>query len=477
MPESEKARKKIYETALEILFRFHVAFKIARIYEPNNLMFLKQVHQLFLLIQAVLKQEGEAFFKLRQSTLFFNNLRLKFSFSNFFVFKFMVTELRKKQIGTMNFHADLTEEALKAFLILLARGEGKEEIPFEAFLREFEKSEIKNITIEKISPYELTQRKEKSAAKVYFLSILHLKEVFEKEQQKEKIRINTTRRLMQSIFNHLIENESFVHGLTNIKNYDEYTLNHSVNVCTLAIALGRRLGLDRNELVDLGISAFFHDVGKLETPLEILNKPTKLDEEERKIIEKHPHHGAQKLVHSEEFRNLPLRAIHVALEHHIKADLTGYPRFSKRNSVNLYSKIVKVVDYFDAITTKRAYRPHVFTRDEALALMLKQSGTEFDPLILKVFVNMMGAYPGGTLVYLDSSEFAIVFEAPADPSLFERPKVKLITDEKGNKINGEIVDLAEVDPVTQRYQRSILKVLDPEKYNIKVSDYFLAQAV
>jgi HD-GYP domain-containing protein (c-di-GMP phosphodiesterase class II) len=280
---------------------------------------------------------------------------------------------------------------------------------------------------------------------------------------------------MQSIYNHIVEDEGFIYGLTNIKNHDEYTLNHSVNVCLLATSLGRRLGLSRTELVDLGIAAFFHDLGKTETPLEILNKPGRLTDVERGIMEKHPFHGAEKLALLKEFRRLPLRAIHVALEHHIKEDLSGYPRYFKKDDVNLFSKIVKVVDVFDAITTKRVYRTKDFARAEALSLMLEQSGTEFNPVILKAFVNMMGVFPIGTLVALTTGEFGIVHDVNPDSKLVLRPSVKLITDVQGNKIDGEIADLAEKDAETGRYRRTIATSLDPSKYGIEVADYFLAQ--
>jgi putative nucleotidyltransferase with HDIG domain len=311
---------------------------------------------------------------------------------------------------------------------------------------------------------------------MFFLSIVHLKDSFRRNQRNEGIKVHTTRRLMQSIYNHIVDNEAFIHGLTNIKNHDEYTLNHSVNVCLLATALGRRLGLTRGEIVDLGIAAFFHDLGKLETPLEILNKPDKLDEREREIMEQHPFKGAEKLVLLREARRLPLRAIHVAMEHHIKEDLTGYPKYYKKEDVNLFSKIVKVVDFFDAITTKRVYRTKVFTRAEALSLMLEQAGTEFNPLILKAFVNLMGAFPVGSLVALNTGELGIVFDLNADPRLLLRPSVKLITDKEGNKVDGEIVDLAERDPETGRYLRTIATALNPDDYGVEVSDYFLARA-
>lgn len=471
----EKA-KVLHQLAVEMVIRLNVLLKSAKIYEPNNLLFQRQIGTLLVLIRRALTESGEAHFTVRQSTLFFNNLRLKYGYANYHFFKFVLQEFKKKEIGGIMFEPEVGEDDLKLFMTLLSKGEGKSTTPFEALSEDVKGQGIRHVTIEKMFPSELMPSREKYAAKVFFLGITHLEEAFETEYRQEKIKLNTTRRLMQSIFNHIVDNESFVQGLTNIKNFHEYTLNHSMNVCILSIALGRRLGLDRNELVDLGISAFFHDFGKLDTPKEILEKPTKLDDQEREIMEKHPYQGAGKLVQFREFRNLPVRAIHVALEHHVKEDLTGYPRYYKKQSVNLFSKIVKITDFFDAITTKRVYRTNVFTRDEALSLMLEQSGKEFHPILLREFVKMMGIYPVGSLVALNTGELGIVVENNPETMLLLRPKVKLIADASGNKIDGDILDLSKAEPGTNTYTRTVVKSLDPEKYRIRVADYFLAQA-
>ncbi len=470
----EKTKEKILNSeALEIISRLNMTLKIAKIYEPNNLIFLSQSQALYNLIQNVIKAYGECNFLLSLSSLFLNGVKVRFIFSNYNLFKFIASEFKRREINQLNFKKGLDEEELKRFILVFSKKETPQN-PYQELKENLKKNDIKNILVEKIPSHELFQSDERYATKVFFLSIMHLKEMFETLKKKEKVPLNTTRRLMQSIFNHISHNESFVYGLTTIKNYDEYTLNHSVNVSILSIALGKRLGLDRNELADLGICAFFHDYGKTEIPIEILLKPDKLDEKEREIIEKHPHLGAEKLAHFREFSHLPLPALHVALEHHLKEDLSGYPRLQWRKDINLFSKIVKICDFFDALTTKRPYREKVYTREETLKMMLKMSGKEFDPIILKVFINMMGTYPVGTLVLLDTGEVGVVFEINMDPAFILRPKIKIIADEKGKKIDGEIVDLTEFDAQKNVYKRTIVKTLNPYEYEVEVSDYFLA---
>jgi putative nucleotidyltransferase with HDIG domain len=475
-PDVRPDIKAFQKSAVDLLIRFHIVTKNAKLYQPNNKMFREQARQLFEAIDAFLKEEDAASFQVRQSALFFNGVRLKFVLGTYPIFKSILEEFRTREISALSFLSGLTQDELTRFISVFGRRDKKEDLAYEKLQADLADAGVRNVRMETISATETFTSLHKDTARIFFLSILHLKESFERDQKNEKIQINTTRRLMQSIFNHIVDNESFIYGLTNLKNYDEYTLNHSVNVCMLALALGRRLGLSRSELVDLGIAAFFHDLGKLDTPRDILNKPAKLSREEQEIMEQHTHHGAEKLIHLKEFRHLPLRAIHVALEHHIKEDLSGYPQYFKRDDVNLFSKIVKVVDYFDAVTTKRVYRKKVFTRVEALSLMLEYTGTEFNPVILKAFVNLMGVYPIGTMVALNTGEMGIVFDLNPDARLMLRPKVKLIADAEGTKIDGEVVDLSDRNAETGKFPRTIVKALDPDTYEVEVADYFLAQA-
>ncbi len=479
-PEEQAQAAKtraVHQLAAEMIMRLNVILKGARIYEPNNLLFQRQISHFLNLLRKALELSGKASFTVRGGTLFFNDIRLKYGFTNYHFFKYLLGEFRKKHLGVITFEPEVTEDDVKIMTIIWARGDSPNVDPYDAMVDELRTQGVRHVSIDRMLPSDLTSSKEESAAKVFFLGMTHLEEAFERDVRAERLHLAITRRLMQSILNHVSEHESFVQGLTNIKNFHEYTLNHSMNVCILSVALGRRLGLDRNELVDLGISAFFHDFGKLDTPKEILDKPGKLDDTERKIIEKHPYQGAGYLVQFKEFKNLPLQAVQVAMEHHIKEDMTGYPRYFKKQSINLFSKIVKIADFFDAVTTPRVYRTRHFTRSEALTMMLAQSKIEFHPLLLREFIKMMGLYPVGTLVGLDSQELAIVVENNPDPAMLLRPRVKFITDASGNKRDGDIIDLSEGDPESGEHFRTIVKVLNPEKYGIRVADYFLARAV
>jgi HD-GYP domain-containing protein (c-di-GMP phosphodiesterase class II) len=461
---------------VNILLRFHAVLKVARVYELNNQIVQEQIQHLYDGLSAALEKEGEVVLRRRENSLYINGIRIKFDYANYHIYKFISNEFQAKEIAAITFSPGMPLDEIQRFVKILLRKDLDPKSPHAEIIQAIDTEHIDHIIVEKISPVELQVSPEKSAVRMYFAGIYLLKDVFEKQKQRGAFNLNLTKRWMQSIFNHIVDDESFVYGLTNIKNYDEYTLNHSINVCILAVALGRRLGLSREEVSDLGVSSFLHDLGKLEVPKEILDKPAKLNDEERTIVEGHVHHGAEKLIELKSARRLPLRAVQVALEHHLKVDLSGYPKYIRKKTTSLFSKIVKIVDYFDAITTKRVYRPKVLTREEALATMREKSGDEFDPLLLKVFISMIGAHPIGSLVVLNSGEIGIVFEANPHPAFYLRPKVKIIADLKRNMLDGEVVDLAEIDPVTASFRRSIVKSLDPDKYGINVADYFLAKA-
>lgn len=475
--DKEKTEQGLTQRDLvNILFRYHAVLKIAKVYEFNNEMVQDQISKLFASLQAPLEREGEIVLRLRHNSVYINGVRVKFDYSSYHVFKFISADFQSKEIAAIAFSSELSEEELRRFVQILLRKNLEPKSAHAQIIQAIDAEHIDHIMVEKTTPIELQVSREKSAVRMYFAGISFLKDVFERQQQRGSFNLNLTKRWMQSIFNHIVDDESFLYGLTNIKGYDEYTLNHSINVCILAISLGRRIGLTREELSDLGVSAFLHDLGKTDIPKEILDKPSKLSDEERAIVEGHVQHGAEKLIQLKSARRLPLRAIQVAMEHHIRADMSGYPPYHRKQTTNLFSRIVKIVDYFDAITTRRVYRPHTLTREEALREMKAKSGGEFDPDLLDVFISMIGAYPIGAAVVLDTGEIGIVFEANPHPAFQLRPKVKIIADLRGHKFDGEVVDLTDIDPGTATFKRTVVKPLDAEKYGISVADYFLARA-
>ena len=192
------------------------------------------------------------------------------------------------------------------------------------------------------------------------------------------------------------------------------------------------------------------------------------------MLRAHPWLGVLTLfgVH-QETQELPLRAMRVAYEHHLKVDSTGYPRPVRDRRPGLYSRIVAVADGFDAATSQRAYRPESMHPAEVLRMMREEQRFGLDPVVVKALINTLGIYPVGTLVVLDSYELAIVHAAPRDPELLSRPVVRIVSDDRGNTLYpGTLLDLS-VRDAADAFPRTIINTAEPDRYGIRISDYFV----
>jgi HD-GYP domain-containing protein (c-di-GMP phosphodiesterase class II) len=279
---------------------------------------------------------------------------------------------------------------------------------------------------------------------------------------------------VQAIVDQVLNNETSLMGLTTIRDYDEYTFTHSVNVCIFSVALGRRVGFSRLQLYDLGLAALMHDIGKARIPIDILNKTSGLDEKEWFVIQGHPWLGALTLFEMRGYSEIPYRSIVVAHEHHMKIDLTGYPRVVRPRELGLFSRIVAVADGFDAATTRRSYQSVPIQPDEVLREMWENPRRGYDHVIVKALINLIGVYPVGTCVILDTFEVAIVAGANPDPQFLNRPLVQIVITADGAVIPPPALttNLAETD-ASGAFLRSIVKVTNPDRYGLTVGDYFV----
>jgi HD-GYP domain-containing protein (c-di-GMP phosphodiesterase class II) len=285
--------------------------------------------------------------------------------------------------------------------------------------------------------------------------------------------IKKIKRVVQSIVDQILNEEASLIGLTTIRDYDEYTFTHSVNVCIFSVALGKRLGLSKLQLYDLGMAALFHDIGKSRVPLEVLNKDGGLTDTEWRQIADHPWLGVLALFQLRGTQEFPYRSMVVAQEHHMKTDLTGYPRPIRPRHMSMFSKIVAAADGFDAATSRRSYQTVPYNPADVMKEMRDNPRRGMDPVVVKAFINLTGIYPVGTLVVLDTFELGVVHAVNALPDMLARPVVRIISDAMGNlQKPGTLTDLADrKDDGT--FARTIIKTETPDRYGIRVSDYFV----
>ena len=221
------------------------------------------------------------------------------------------------------------------------------------------------------------------------------------------------------------QNRTAVVALTAMRNYDNYTFTHMVNVSILTMGQARALGIDGRLLREFGLSALMHDLGKVRTPKEILNKPDKLTDGEFAIMRRHTVDGAEILRQTPE---MPVLAPVVAFEHHLRLDRQGYPDGITRDTLNVATMLCSIADVYDAMRSQREYQ-EAFPTDRILAVLERNDGMQFDQHLVRRFVQLMGIYPPGTLVALADGRLAIVTAIHAPNP--ERPRVRVIFDAAG----------------------------------------------
>ena len=224
------------------------------------------------------------------------------------------------------------------------------------------------------------------------------------------------------------ESKALVH-IADLKSYDEYTFHHSLSVSVLSIAIGQQMSLSNDDLRILGRAAIMHDIGKMLVPVELINKPSRLSNEEFLIVKQHPERGYDYLVKG----NIGDDAMRMATRHHHeKMDGSGYPDRLKEDELKLISRIVSVADVYDAVTSYRPYRTPM-PPSQAIELVMSEVGTSFDYDIVKAFVEKLELYPINTCVELSDKRCGIV----VDNSCSMRPILRMLD-------NGEMIDLMDI---------------------------------
>jgi putative nucleotidyltransferase with HDIG domain len=226
-------------------------------------------------------------------------------------------------------------------------------------------------------------------------------------------------------------------ALTAIKDYDEYTFNHSVNVCIYTTALARELTTEPRDIVRIAQAALLHDVGKILIADEILYKPGSLSNAEWQVMRQHPLVGAKILVEASGVDEL---AVNVAFGHHLHYDRKGYPQVAPDITLDPITELVNVIDVYEAVTAKRPYK-EPFPPERVTKLLLDGSGTLFDPICVEAFLRSFGVYPPGTRVLLASGYRAEVLSV--NPERLFDPIVRLTHDPEGRPVEGvEVVNTA-----------------------------------
>lgn len=473
----DSERSKLWSN---LVTKFHVLMRISQIYDSKNVALSQFLQESLVAINTLIEREGALHLKIVGDDIFVNEQRLRYSVEGFNSFKYVVTQWKKRFIGEVHYTQTLNEDTLREFIYLLMSLEDGREENANQFNETLKARHISSI---EVGPLEVSEREEGTyrlqkedpreiGKKVFFETIGTFKEVVTHIKGKQHADVRKLKRLVRKAVHLVMEDESILLGMTTIKNYDEYTFNHSVNVAIYSLAMGRRLGFSRSVLSELGITAMLHDIGKSKIPIEVLNKPASLNDEEWGLMKRHPLMGVEIVLNLKQLGEVNPKMVIGIFDHHLKNDLSGYPKLFRKKRVSLFGRIIQIADAYDAMTTPRIYKKVPFTPEQALAVMLKDRDVQFDSILLKMFIGLVGIHPIGSLVLLDTQEMGIVFRPNPDPQWMDRPQVILVERDKQGRAKKALADLTERNG-RDGFKRSIVKTLDPNKYHIDIAKYFL----
>ena len=278
--------------------------------------------------------------------------------------------------------------------------------------------------------------------------------MFEEARMGNTVDVGGAKLLVEEISDSVSRNPGALISLARLKTADDYTYMHSVAVCAMMVALAKQLGLDEGQIRSAGLAGLLHDLGKAVMPMEILNKPGKLTDEEFSVIKSHPVEGHKMLLGGV---NVDPVVLDVCLHHHEKTDGSGYPSGLKGPEISLFAKMGAVCDVYDAITSNRPYKAG-WDPAESLRKMAEWANGHFDPHVFQAFVKSMGIYPVGSLVQLSSGRIGVVVDQTSKS--LTTPCVKVFFSTKLNlRILPQIIDLSRPE-----HKEKIVSREDPAKW-------------
>ena len=464
----------VQRSGRSLIFALHGALRAIKLYPMENATVQKALAEVTAQARDVLSFEQALEIRVAGEVIYVNATRLRLDLENFASFSHLLTLFRAAKVGAIRVLPEVDQKEWALFLAEL-QAPTKPDDPFQDLLVRLANAGVLSIGIEMPVDHDGGgggDTKER-AKRTYAQCVTVTKDLIGGVRLGQSPNIKKIKRVVQSIVDQILHDETSLVGLTTILDYDEYTFTHSVNVCIFSVALGKRLGLSKLQLYDLGLAALFHDIGKSRIPSEILNKTTALSDEDWRTITNHPWLGLLALFQVRGTSELAYRAMVVAYEHHMKTDMSGYPRPIRPRELSMFSKIVAVADSFDAATSRRAYQPNPWGPADVIKEMRDNPRRGMDPIVVKAFINLTGIYPVGTLVILDTMELGVVHAINPIAEMLSRPIVRIIGDPEGNVQHpGELADLADRDE-TGMFRRTIIKTENPERYGIRIGDYFV----
>jgi len=468
----------ISELGAGLVLRLSALMRTARTYDVSNQAFQRQTAEFMSLMRRLLEEEEEVALVVVSDYLYLNGVRIKASPSMLGSYHSLMAEFERRKVGGLRILQSVNEAEVERFFQIFLAAE-------DPALADRLADAVAEAMVESIVPIPASDfdaedlarelddlpkpaQERARAKKVFWRAVLGTKKIVLRARQTGRPDLRHAKRVVQPIVDSILKHEYSIVGLTALKDHDEYTYSHCVNVSVLSISMGQQLGLPRQALADLGVAGLLHDLGKMSIPGEVLRKAGALTAEEWMQMRRHPIEGAKMIARMPGLSAVMLDSMRACLEHHMNYNRTGYPEVEGEWGQAAMSRIVAMADCFDAITAHRAYHKRPRTAFEGLQLLLGPNRVNFDPAVLWALVRTVGLYPAGTVSHTESG--AVVMAMSPNPKDVTRPFCRVLVRADGTVPPENAVELWEPMPESER----VFRVLLPEEYHAPTAEMLAA---
>jgi len=470
--------QRLTELGPPLLVRMSAMLRTARTYDVSNQAFQRQLQDTLAVVLQGLEEEDELTLVAVADYFYLNGVRIKAQASLLAVYHGLMAEFERRSLGGIRFLQGVGPAEFERFLQLFMAAEDPgvaERLPqavAEASIDhivpvaavELEDDDVTRSLDERQTPDGERGR----AKRVFWRAVLGTKKIVLRAKQTGRPDLRHAKRLVQPVVDSIMKHEYSIVGLTALKDHDEYTYAHCVNVSVLSVSMGQVLGLSRQTLADLGVAALLHDMGKLAVPADVLRKPAALTADEWGMIRRHPLEGAKMIIRLPGLSGLMLDTMRVCLEHHMNFDRTGYPDVATEWGQATLSRIVAVADCFDAITAHRVYHKRPRSPFEGLQYMFGPARVNFDPAALWALAKTVGLYPAGSVVLTESGTVALALSP--NPQDIRRPNCRVLVRPDGSMPPEDQPETWHPMPAHE----NVVRVLRPEESPVTTGELLAA---
>lgn len=397
--------EKLQSLARSMVAGLYMLVRSVKMYDPENAVFQKPLHQLQDIVNQIIGKEGRLELTGVKESFYLNGMLVKVDLNSIENQRYLLTEMRSKDVGGFTLTKPATVPELKNFIWIFAKEQSgtteEDGLAGRKLLNmrvaRFSKLKEK-LNKDMDNPGDLKVDRKKYAMTIYARAVFFLSKYLESVRAGKPINASKALRLVQDFVDISYEQKTHFLGMTTMRREDDYLVYHQVNVCLMSIVFGAELGLTKPQLRDLGYIALFHDAGMATLPEELATKRGALSPDERVAVQKAPLISVRNILMEKGFSRSTLLRVVTTFEH--KTDFGTAVRDSRGNiqmiipktNLGAYAKIIAICDAYDALTSKRPYRD-AYGPEVALMLMWTEMRNKFDPELLSVFMRVMAIQP------------------------------------------------------------------------------------